>query len=115
MGLVGRKTWAPWVEVGLELPDYERYERKPVIRHMWFDEDGRLWVLLWYAEEDTVYRAHVYDGEGTHLYDAEWPRGVALSRGGVSGNVALGVRELALGIHQVVRLKFRPVEPSEGK
>ena len=59
--------------------------------------------------------AHVYDGGGRHLYNAEWPRGVSISRGGVSGDVAVGVRRMAFDVPQVVKLRFRDVVEQRGE
>lgn len=92
-----------------DFPDYRTPTRKPVIRHIWYDEDGRLWVLRSPAEADTMSVANVYDGDGRHLYNAAWPRGVSISRGGVSGVIALGVRRMPFDVPQVVRLRFLEV------
>lgn len=96
-----------WPEL-IEFPDYEIPERKPVFDHIWYDDDGRLWVALWPAEGDSVHRAHVYDADGVFLHVAEWPRGIAIWHGGLSGDVALGVRTIEFDVAQVVRLRFRP-------
>ena len=72
----------------IHFPDVRIPERKPVVARMWYDEDGRLWVFLWPAEADSMYRAHVYDADGVFLHEAEWPRGIAIWYGGLSGDVA---------------------------
>ncbi len=52
--------------------------------------------------------AHVYDADGVFLHEAEWPRGIASWHGGLSGDVALGVRKAEFDVGEVVRLRFRP-------
>ena len=71
-------------------------------------EDGRLWVRPAWAEADEVLRAHVYDPEGEPLFTAEWLRGIDLTLGGVSGDVALGVQRMEFDVQRVVRLRFSP-------
>ena len=95
-------------EVLIEFPSIEMPERKPPVGDMWFDEDGRLWVRLAWAEADEVLRAHVYDPDGEMLFTAEYPRGIDLSLGGVSGDVALGVQRMEFDVQRVVRLRFSP-------
>lgn len=95
-------------EALVEFPTIEMPERKPPVGDMWFDEDGRLWVRLAWAEADEVLRAHVYDPAGEMLFTAEWPRGIDLSLGGVSGDVALGVQRMEFDVQRVVRLRFSP-------
>lgn len=95
----------------LELLEYTEYripERKPVIDRMWYDDDGRLWVCFWPAEADTMRQAHVYDADGAFLHRAEWPRGIAIWLGGLSGDVAVGVRKVEFDVEQLVRLRFLP-------
>ena len=70
--------------------------------------DGRLWVSLWPAEADTMHRAHVYDADGVFLHEAEWPLGIAIWHGGLSGDVVVGVRKVEFDVEQAVRLRFRP-------
>jgi len=92
----------------VKFPDYTITERKPVFDHIWYDDDGRLWVAMWPAEGDSMHRAHVYDADGVFLHEAEWPRGIAIWHGGLSGDVAVGVRKVEFDVEQVVRLRFRP-------
>ncbi len=92
----------------VEFPSIEMPERKPPVGDMWYDEDGRLWVRLAWAEADEVLRAHVYDPDGALLFTAEWPRGIDLTLGGVSGDVALGVQRMEFDVQRVVRLRFSP-------
>ncbi len=97
-----------WPEL-VEFPDdYRIPERKPVIYRMWYDDDGRLWVCLWPTDGDTMHRAHVYDGDGVFLHEAEWLRGITIWYGGLRGDVAVGVRKVEFGVEQIVRLRFRP-------
>lgn len=99
--------------------DHRIPERKPAIEHIWYDEDGRLWVCFWAAEADTMRRAHVYDADGAFLHEAEWPMGIAIWYGGsiwcggLRGDVAVGVRKVEFDVEQVVRLRFRP-RPAPG-
>lgn len=95
-------------ETLIEFPAIEVPERKPPVEDMWYDEDGRLWVRLAWSEADEVLRAHVYDPDGDMLFTAEWPRGIDLSLGGVSGDVALGVQWMEFDVQRVVRLRFSP-------
>ena len=104
-----RDAFGPGLQPELvDFPDYRIPERKPVINHIWYDDDGRLWVCLWPAEADSMYRAHVYDADGVFLHGAEWPRGIAIWYGGLSGDVAVGVRKVEFDVEQVVRLRFLP-------
>ena len=93
-------------EALVEFPSIEMPERKPPVGDTWYDEDGRLWVRLAWAEADEVLRAHVYGPDGEMLFTAEWPRGIDLSLGGVSGDVALGVQRMEFDVQRVVRLRF---------
>ena len=97
-----------FADVLIDFPSIEMPERKPPVGDMWYDEDGRLWVRLAWAEADEVLRAHVYDPDGEPLFTAEWPRGIDLSLGGVSGDVALGVQYMEFDVQRVVRLRFSP-------
>ncbi len=101
----GVTTWPELVEFP---DDYRIPERKPVVYRMWYDDDGRLWVCLWPTEGDTMHRAHVYDGDGVFLHEAEWPRGITIWYGGLRGDVAVGVRRVEFDVEQIVRLRFRP-------
>lgn len=97
----------------VDFPDYTIPERKPVFDHIWYDDDGRLWVAMWPAEGDLMHRADVYDADGVFLHEAEWPRGIAIWYGGLSGDVAIGVRKVEFDVEQVVRLRFRPWPSSD--
>ncbi len=108
-----RETRERMLPASPDFPVFRVPERKPVIRHMWYDEENRLWVHLWPAEADSTYRALVYGPDGSLLHEAEWPRGIAIWRGGVTGDTALGIREIGLGVPQVVQLRFRP-DPTGG-
>lgn len=99
----------------VDFPGYEIPERKPVINRLWYDDDGRLWVFLWPGEADTMYRAHVYSEDGAFLHVAEWPRGIGIWYGGVSGDVALGLQLGEFDVQEVVRLRFSPVPPLDSR
>lgn len=101
--------------IGGKFPEYRMPDRKPVIVRMWYDDDGRLWVMPWPAEGDALWQAHVYDSDGVQLHTAEWPAGIALSLGGTRGNVALGVERMAFDVERVVRLRFAPVDEGNGE
>jgi hypothetical protein len=107
--------WARQMGMGFREDRVRVPERKPVIVRMWYDEDGRLWVMPWPAEGDASWQAHVYDSDGVQLHTAEWPAGITLSRGGGRGNVALGVQAMAFDVERVVRLRFAPVEQGTGE
>ena len=47
-----------------DYPDFTVPDRKPPIKYLWYDEDGRLWVQLWEADGDSLATAHVYDHGG---------------------------------------------------
>lgn len=85
----------------------EERDRKPPIRNLWYDREGRLWVELWTAEQETTRRADVYDGTARLAFVAEWPEGVLLAGGAVRGRTALGVEKTALDVQRVVRVRFR--------
>lgn len=103
----GLERWrARWGESLVDFTAIEVPERKPPVGDMWYDEDGRLWVRLGWAAADEFYRAHVYDSEGGPLFTTEWPQGIDLSLGGVSGDVALGVQWMDPVTPRVVRLRF---------
>ncbi|MCG8468846.1 MAG: hypothetical protein MJB57_11670 [Gemmatimonadetes bacterium] len=90
---------------------YPRFEiplRKPPIRNIWYDRDGRLWVQLERAFENTTESAHVYSAAGELLFLAEWPERIELAHGAIRGRVGLGVAPLAYGVESVVRLEFLP-------
>ncbi len=90
--------WAPF-----EVP-----ERKPPIEDLWFDQDSRLWVQLWGEDGDSLATAHVYSAGGELLFNAAWPREVALDYGAIRGDVAMGVATDGLGVPEIVKMVFGP-------
>ena len=90
--------------------DYPRFpvpDRKPPVKLLWYDEDGRLWVQLWEEGGASDAVAHVYDGTGVFLFEALWPVGVSLRHGAIRGDVALGLAAGTLGVPEIVRMTFR--------
>ncbi len=86
-------------------------ERKPPIRNLWFDRDGRLWVerhLPHLPNEPQEQGADVYGTDGEHLFSATWPRGIDFGLGAIRSNTGLGIQTDVLGIERVVRVRFGP-------
>lgn len=86
-------------------------ERKPPIRNLWFDRDGRLWVerhLPHLPNEPQEQGADVYGTNGEHLFSATWPRGVDFGLGAIRSSTGLGIQTDVLGIERVVRVRFGP-------
>lgn len=90
-----------------DYPDFTVPDRKPPIKYLWYDDDGRLWVQLWEADGDSHAMAHVYDDAGDFLFDAQWPLDVSLREGAIRGEAAVGVGTGAFDIPEVVRMTFR--------
>lgn len=86
-------------------PYTEIPERKPPLRAMWFDRDGRLWLER-HLENPRKRTADVYGKQGESLFRAEWPLDISLELGAIRGRTALGVQTDELGVHRVVRLSF---------
>ena len=86
-------------------PYTEIPERKPPLRALWFDRDGRLWLER-HLENPRRRAADVYGKRGELLFRAEWPLNVSLELGVIRGRTALGVQTDELGVHRVVRLSF---------
>lgn len=86
-------------------PYTETPERKPPLRALWFDRDGRLWIER-HLENPRRRAADVYGRRGELLFRAEWPLNVSLELGVIRGRTALGVQTDELGVHRVVRLGF---------
>ena len=86
-------------------PYTEIPERKPPLRAMWFDRDGRLWLER-HLENPRQRAADVYGRQGEPLFRAEWPLDISLELGAIRGRTALGVQTDELGVHRVVRLSF---------
>ncbi|WP_419165782.1 hypothetical protein [Candidatus Palauibacter sp.] len=81
-------------------------DRKPPLRDLWFDRDGRLWVERYLANEPREQGADVYGADGNHLFSTEWPRGVDFGLGAIRGDTGLGIQTDALGIQRVARVRF---------
>ncbi len=81
-------------------------DRKPPLRDLWFDRDGRLWLERYLADEPKRQGADVYGVDGEFLFSADWPRGVDFSLGAIRGDTGLGIQTDALGIPRVVRVRF---------
>lgn len=81
-------------------------DRKPPLRDLWFDRDGRRWIERYLADEPQQQGADVYGVDGDYLFTAEWPRGVDFGLGAIRGDTGLGVQTDALGIQRVVRVRF---------
>ncbi len=88
-------------EIPFDIPD-----RKPPIRDMFFDQDGRLWVEL-SVQEGANRQADVYLRDGTLEAHYRWPANVRLRLPGwIGDDVALGVARDDLDVERVVRLRF---------
>jgi hypothetical protein len=79
-----------------------------VLRRIWFDASGRLWVQRTSAPGDPMAFADVFDMEGRHLFVVSWPAVVRLHHGASRGRVAWGVVAAAEGGEELVRLTFQP-------
>lgn len=90
-----------------DYPDFTVPERKPPIKYLWYDEEGRLWVQLWEEDGETLATAHVYDHAGDFLFGAQWPLDVSLRDGAIRGDAAVGVGMGPLDIPEIVRMTFR--------
>ncbi len=93
------EEYYPYVDS--DIPD-----RKPPLRGLWFDRDGRLWIERYLANEPEQRGADVYGVDGDHLFSTEWPRGVDFGLGAIRGDTGLGIQTDALGIQRVVRVRF---------
>ena len=91
--------------VHFDHPYTEIPERKPPLRAMWFDRDGRLWLER-HLENPRKRAADVYGKQGEPLFRAEWPLDISLELGVIRGRTALGIQTDELGVHRVVRLSF---------
>src|SRR2546430_2611554 len=93
------------VRAGRKLP-FRVPDRKPPLRSLFFDSNGRLWVERNSpAGMDRV--ADVYE-RGRLVSVAAWPADVRLDVGSVQPAFALGVHRDDLDVEHVVRLVFRP-------
>ena len=81
-------------------------ERKPILRMLGFDLDGRLWVER-NTPEAQPREADVYDRDGRLIAIMRWPAHVSLAQREVSGDTGLGIATDSDGVQTVVRLRFR--------
>lgn len=82
-------------------------ERKPPIRDLFFDSDGRLWVQRSVPDSMEVAEADVYDQSGKLVHVVRWPDGIGLSQGAIRDSVAYGHRFGSEdSVPQVVRLRY---------
>jgi hypothetical protein len=88
-----------------QLP-YDVPEFKPLLRGIFFDEPGNLWVEL--SRPDGQPRvAEVWDADGTLTRRVQWPADITLAfPAWVGERSALGIRVDSLGVEYVVRLTF---------
>lgn len=79
-------------------------DRKPVLRGMFFDNHGNLWVEL-STEEGSLRTADVWNQSGVHLRTVFWPTDVELRFPSWIGEEGtFGIRRDELGVEYVVRL-----------
>jgi hypothetical protein len=90
--------------MGAAPPDMTVPSRKPPLEDLFFDLDGRLWVVRTPAADDTLATADVFDPEGAYLFTARWPSTIALRHGAITGSIALGVNRDSLGVARLTRL-----------
>jgi len=88
-------------------------ERKPVLRDIFFDLDGRLWVLRTPADGDTHLHADVYDRSGTPSFAVAVPANVDLTQGAIRGDAAYGIETGELDVQRIVRLRLPTTGPQE--
>lgn len=86
-------------EIPFGVPD-----RKPPLRSLFFDREGRLWVEL--ATGEGMREAHVYDPEGRPVARYAWPDRVLLDvRAWIGSEEAIGV-EPGTSLERPVRLRL---------
>ena len=86
---------------------YSVPDRKPPLRRIFFDRDGRLWVEL-SVSAAAPRRADVYDRDGRLAHTVEWPAAVDLSAdGAIRGNIAHGIMRDSLDVERVVRMRLK--------
>lgn len=91
-------------------------ERKPPLRDLWFDQEGRLWVELSVAA-GAPRVAEVWAPSGELAAATAWPADITFAPpvGLAGGDVALGVRRDSLGVERIVKLRFSPVADASGE
>jgi sugar lactone lactonase YvrE len=87
-----------------ELP-FDVPARKPPLRSLFFDQDGRLW-LQHSVPDGAPPSADVYAADGRLLYRATWPRLTDLSNGAARGDVVYGVQRDSLDTPRIVRIRL---------
>src|SRR5690606_7806250 len=79
---------------------------KPPIRELFFDRDGRLWVVR-YVPQGAPNEADDYGASGKRAALASGPAGIVRTNGWAGyREVALGVRRDELDVERVVRLRL---------
>ena len=81
-------------------------DRKPPLRTLLFDQDGRLWVQH-SVTEGAPSRADVYGADGRLLYEVTWPARTDLA-GASRGDLVYAVRRDSLDAPSIVRMKLVP-------
>lgn len=92
--------------LGVKL-DFAVPGNKPVLRDLFFDAEGRLWVELTVPDGSTRH-AHVYNREGRRVAEAHWPAEVDASAGVVRGDTIWGIATDSLGVESIKRLHPSP-------
>jgi hypothetical protein len=80
--------------------------RKPPLRSLTFDLDGRLWIER-SVPDGRPREADVYERDGRRVSVMSWPAHVSLRHGTIKARTAVGVAVDSLGTNTVVRLRFR--------
>jgi len=80
--------------------------RKPVLRSLGFDLDGRLWIERT-IPDGRPREADIYERNGRRMAVMSWPAHVSMSHRTARGRTAIGVAVDSLGTNTVVRLRFR--------
>jgi hypothetical protein len=86
------------MQLGFDVPP-----RKPVLRDLFFDRQGRLWVERQVPDAGDR-NADVYGVDGTLERTVSWPAHVSLADGAISGAVVWGVGRDSLDVPSLVRL-----------
>jgi hypothetical protein len=80
-------------------------DRKQPLAGLFFDLDGRLWVVRSVPESaDPV--ADVYDTQGRLVKVARWPAGISFETGVVLGDVGYGISRRPGDVDRVVRVRW---------
>ena len=80
--------------------------RKPPLRDLGFDLDGRLWIERT-VPDGQPREADVFERDGRRVGVMTWPAHVSLRHRTVRGRTAVGVAIDSLGTNTIVRLRFR--------